>query len=215
MGLSNLVDLINLFWGQQLEVEPLLLPLVGKHWLQYKKYCAFDINIRWNVCVYIDGFLWCFMWFIPICSKEIRNTLSSFAGTVFGNKNLHWTTKKFVCIPRMVQHVILIWPDIALPPWLTACNCDPHSFNITSEGCPAHFLMEGNNIYSIYCCFMRISIFSFLLTILKPRVSLSSTTESSYIHFKTLKNLWIYTDPINVRLNYVMLNLSLNIKILF
>lgn len=155
------------------------------------------------------------MWFIPICSKEIRNTLSSFAGTVFGNKNLHWTTKKFVSIPRMVQHVILIWPHIALPPWLTACNCDPHSFNITSEGCPAHFLMEGNNIHSIYCCFMCISIFSFLLTILKPRVSLSSTIESSYIHFKTLKNLWIYTDPINVQLNYVMLNLSLNIKILF
>lgn len=48
--------------------------------------------------------------------KEIRNILSSFKGTVFGNKNLHWTTKKFVPIPRMVQHVILIWPHTALPP---------------------------------------------------------------------------------------------------
>lgn len=75
---------------------------------------------------------------------------------------------------------------IALPPWLTEYNCDPHSFNITSQGCPAHLLMEGNNIYSIHCWYMQIFIFYFLLTILKPRVALSSTIESSPIHIKTL-----------------------------
>lgn len=40
--------------------------------------------------------------------KEIINILSSFEGTIFGNKNLQRTTMKFVPIPQMVQHVILI-----------------------------------------------------------------------------------------------------------
>lgn len=41
--------------------------------------------------------------------KEIRNILSSFEGNIFRNKTLQQTTKKFVPIPQMVQHVKLIW----------------------------------------------------------------------------------------------------------
>lgn len=71
MGLSNLVDLINLvrinswkwshccyLWWESID------------YIQCKKYYAFNINIKRNVCVYIDGFLWGFEWFIPLCSKE-------------------------------------------------------------------------------------------------------------------------------------------------
>lgn len=67
-----------------------------------------------------------------VAKKEIRNILSSFEGTIFGNKNLQQTTKKFVFIPQTVQHVILICSHIALHPWLTAYNYDFHSFNIIS-----------------------------------------------------------------------------------